>query len=590
MVALHRPHRVPRRGERAGGAAHRADLHQAVQAALQHPAARRQVLSLHRHQPRRGLPARLLHARAPPPRPRLLRPLLEREARARDARPARQDLPVPLLRGRRAGPPLGLAVPRLLHQALRGALRRLRLEGGVPGGDRRRHRLPLRPLPPDRARPRAPDVLRRGRAGLRAGGGRAQPPAGRRASCWSASASRRRARGRSTRSPSPSTGWRPTPRSSRCATACCPTASPSTSTTRASRAGDRGGGVPAPVLHERAGHPVADRRRAGARGGLGARGARRAAVASGAAARWRSARPSAAASGASSSWRSATRGSRSTRRSSRPSAGASSASTRSPACRRALGLDALPVRIECFDISNLGGTHTVASMVVFEGGAPKKADYRRFTIRTVEGSDDFASMAEVLSRRYAAWEAQHERRPYDADRDASFAALPNLIVIDGGAGPAVRRAAGRAGLPRARRRGDLARQADRGGLPARRAPAAAPAARHAGAAAAPARARRGPSLRHHPPPHPPRQGDDGVDHGRPPRRRPGAQARAAASTSARPRRCSAPAASSSRRSPASRRRSPATSTPTSTRPADEHAPARPRRRVRLLRAPGSRRP
>src|SRR3954470_23592369 len=53
----------------------------------------------------------------------------------------------------------------------------------------------------------------------------------------------------------------------------------------------------------------------------------------------------------------------------------------------ALALDALPVRIECFDISHLGGTHTVASMVVFEGGAPKKADYRRFTIRTVEGSD-----------------------------------------------------------------------------------------------------------------------------------------------------------------------------------------------------------
>ena len=100
----------------------------------------------------------------------------------------------------------------------------------------------------------------------------------------------------------------------------------------------------------------------------------------------------------------------------------------------ALGLDALPVRIECFDISNLGGTHTVASMVVFEGGAPKKADYRRFTIRTVEGSDDFASMAEVLGRRYAQWEAQHERSPYDADRDQSFAALPNLIVIDGGPG------------------------------------------------------------------------------------------------------------------------------------------------------------
>jgi excinuclease ABC subunit C len=72
--------------------------------------------------------------------------------------------------------------------------------------------------------------------------------------------------------------------------------------------------------------------------------------------------------------------------------------------------------------------------VVFEGGAPKKADYRRFTIRTVEGSDDFASMAEVLSRRYAQWEAQAERSPYDADRDASFAALPHVIVIDGGPG------------------------------------------------------------------------------------------------------------------------------------------------------------
>src|SRR5215216_4769816 len=104
------------------------------------------------------------------------------------------------------------------------------------------------------------------------------------------------------------------------------------------------------------------------------------------------------------------------------------------ALQRALGLDALPVRIECFDISNIGGTHTVASMVVFEGGAPKKSDYRRFTIRTVEGSDDFASMAEVLGRRYAQWEKQAERSPYDAERDASFAALPNLVVIDGGPG------------------------------------------------------------------------------------------------------------------------------------------------------------
>src|ERR687883_2091411 len=100
----------------------------------------------------------------------------------------------------------------------------------------------------------------------------------------------------------------------------------------------------------------------------------------------------------------------------------------------ALGLDALPVRIECFDISNLGGTHTTASMVVFEGGAPKKSDYRRFTIRAVEPGDDYAAMAEVLGRRFGQWQKQAERSPYDAERDASFAALPNLVVIDGGKG------------------------------------------------------------------------------------------------------------------------------------------------------------
>jgi excinuclease ABC subunit C len=100
----------------------------------------------------------------------------------------------------------------------------------------------------------------------------------------------------------------------------------------------------------------------------------------------------------------------------------------------ALDLPSLPVRIECFDISHVGGTHTVASMVVFEGGAPKKSDYRRFTIRSHDGNDDFASMNEVLGRRFAQWEKQNEKSPYDADRDASFAALPNLVVIDGGKG------------------------------------------------------------------------------------------------------------------------------------------------------------
>jgi excinuclease ABC subunit C len=100
----------------------------------------------------------------------------------------------------------------------------------------------------------------------------------------------------------------------------------------------------------------------------------------------------------------------------------------------ALGLDAVPVRIECFDISNLMGTHTVASMVVLEAALPKKSDYRRFKIRTVDGPDDFASMAEVLGRRLANWERQQDISPHDPDYDSSFATLPNLVVIDGGKG------------------------------------------------------------------------------------------------------------------------------------------------------------
>src|SRR3954453_7545255 len=104
--------------------------------------------------------------------------------------------------------------------------------------------------------------------------------------------------------------------------------------------------------------------------------------------------------------------------------------------QEALGLDALPLRIECFDISNLMGTHTTASMVVFEGGAPKKSDYRRFNVRGLQEGvpDDFAAMEEVLSRRLAQWEAQQDLSPHDPKRNESFATLPNLIVIDGGPG------------------------------------------------------------------------------------------------------------------------------------------------------------
>ena len=101
--------------------------------------------------------------------------------------------------------------------------------------------------------------------------------------------------------------------------------------------------------------------------------------------------------------------------------------------QQALGMPQIPMRIECFDISNLGETHTVASMVVFEGGAPKKSDYRRFKIREA-AQDDFAAMAEVLSRRMSQFRAQKELSPHEKAFDASFASLPSLIVIDGGRG------------------------------------------------------------------------------------------------------------------------------------------------------------
>jgi excinuclease ABC subunit C len=139
----------------------------------------------------------------------------------------------------------------------------------------------------------------------------------------------------------------------------------------------------------------------------------------------------------------------------------------------ALGLDALPLRIECFDISNLMGTHTVASMAVFEGGAPKKSDYRRFNIRgTTEGvPDDFAAMEEVLGRRLSQWETQQDRSPHDPKRNESFATLPNLVVIDGGPGQL---SAGLRALEGFRERGvaviSLAKRIEEVFLPGRRNP------------------------------------------------------------------------------------------------------------------------
>src|SRR5919112_905783 len=94
----------------------------------------------------------------------------------------------------------------------------------------------------------------------------------------------------------------------------------------------------------------------------------------------------------------------------------------------ALDLPRLPRRIECFDISNLHGTNPVASMIVFEDGPPAKKEYRRFSIKTVEGSNDFAMMREVISRRF--------RRAAEADEspDGKWSVAPDLVIVDGGKG------------------------------------------------------------------------------------------------------------------------------------------------------------
>ncbi len=94
-----------------------------------------------------------------------------------------------------------------------------------------------------------------------------------------------------------------------------------------------------------------------------------------------------------------------------------------------------PNRIECYDISNTQGTAAVGSMVVFEQGVPAKRLYRRFNIQSVEGPDDFASMEEVLTRRFRRWRAaQEERDTVGSKVDESFAFLPDLLIVDGGKG------------------------------------------------------------------------------------------------------------------------------------------------------------
>jgi len=101
------------------------------------------------------------------------------------------------------------------------------------------------------------------------------------------------------------------------------------------------------------------------------------------------------------------------------------------ALQDALGLPEAPLRIECYDISNLQGTEIVASMVVMEDGLPKRSDYRRFKMRHQDGQDDFASMEEVLSRRFKRFLAERDEGVREGKR---FAYPPNLVLIDGGKG------------------------------------------------------------------------------------------------------------------------------------------------------------
>jgi excinuclease ABC subunit C len=101
----------------------------------------------------------------------------------------------------------------------------------------------------------------------------------------------------------------------------------------------------------------------------------------------------------------------------------------------ALHLPGVPNRIECYDISNTQGTAAVGSMVVFEQGVPRKAHYRYFNIRSVEGPDDFASMEEVLTRRFNRWQTAQEVAASPGKKpDPAFALLPDLLLVDGGKG------------------------------------------------------------------------------------------------------------------------------------------------------------
>jgi excinuclease ABC subunit C len=127
---------------------------------------------------------------------------------------------------------------------------------------------------------------------------------------------------------------------------------------------------------------------------------------------------------------------------------ASDLTTRSKALneiQEGLGLDDAPLRIECYDVSNLQGTHVVASMVVFEDGLARKSEYRRFAIKGLDGTDDISAIHEVILRRFRRYLAEREKtgeldtlgdpeaeEPAEVTGQKKFAYPPNLVVVDGG--------------------------------------------------------------------------------------------------------------------------------------------------------------
>jgi excinuclease ABC subunit C len=248
--------------------------------------------------------------------------------------------------------------------------------------------------------------------------------------------------------------------------------------------------------------------------------------------------------------------------------------------QEALDLDEAPLRIECYDISHLGGTEVVGSMVVFEDGLPKKSDYRRFKL-SVDTNDDFAAMREVLRRRFTRL-AEERARPIAEDgAPARFAYPPNLVVIDGGKGQ----------LNAARHALDdleidgvevcaLAKRLEEVHLPDRPDPIVLPRASEAlyssSASATRPTGSRSPTSAH-----------DGAARSRPP-----SSTRSPASARPDARRCCAGSARSRRSSaPASTNSSPSRGCPVgSPRPCSSTSAAMRRRRRRGRRTPGERRP